>query len=249
MFKLSNFIIVHNKSNVAELVNEYHIRREKVKIIPHGNYSIFLNTELGKKEAREKIGICLDKKIILFFGNIRPGKGLETAISAFKMLKDCTDSMFLIVGKVSKNYDIGWLRKELENEFLKSRIVFRNNFISDEFIESYYKASDIILVPYENAFESGVLRYAFSCGVPVIASDIDIFKEFAVDMENCLIFKRGDARDLSEKIRVLLTDRLLAEKISMNARELSNQKWDWMESAYKTKEVYELLRVEKYEDR
>lgn len=238
MYKICNCLIVHNKANKNLLMNKYLILGDKIKIVEHGNYNYFLDSDLKKDEAREKIGVLQDKKIISFLGNIRSGKGLETLIEALKYLDANSNVLLLIAGKVSQGFNFNLIKTKINNEALKDKVIIHDYFIDDNLIEYYYKSSDVIVVPYEKISESGVLRYAFSCGLPTIVSDIEEFKEFAIDSENCLIFRAGDTVDLAKKLKMVLENEKIAKKIAHNAKKLSDNEWDWKKSALKTEEIY-----------
>jgi glycosyltransferase involved in cell wall biosynthesis len=238
MYKLCNRIIVHNQPNKDLLISECNIADYKIKVVPHGNYNLYLDPTLMKNEAREKIGLPKEERIVLFFGNIRPGKGIETLISAFKLLRAQKNAALLIAGKVSSDYDFDIIKSKISDESLKDRVILRNYFIADDLIENYYKSSDVVVVPYEHVYESGVLKYAFSCGVPTIISDLKEFSDFTKDGENCLLFKAGDPKNLAEKLRAVLENENLAKKIAANAKELSDVKWDWHKIALSTREIY-----------
>lgn len=242
MYKFCNCIIAQNESNKRFLINRCLIPGKKIKIVVHGNYNRFLDSELQRDKARERIGVAKDKKIILFFGNIRPGKGLETLISALKLLITKANFLLLIAGKVARGYNFSLIKTEINTGILKDKVIIRDYFIDDNLVESYYKSSDVVLVPYEQVYESAVLRYGFSCGMPTIASNLKEFLEFAIDGENCLIFRAGDPVDLAKKLKMVLENENIAKKIAQNAKILSDNDWDWQKSAYRTKEIYEELQ-------
>jgi D-inositol-3-phosphate glycosyltransferase len=242
MYKFCNCIIVHNKANKDLLINEAFIPDNKIRVVAHGNYNHFLSSELHRDDAREKIGLPMNKKLILFFGNIRPGKGLETLISAIKLINIKEKILLIIAGKVARNYDLSIIKTEIITGILKNKVILRDYFIEDDLIEYYYKSANVVVVPYERIYESGVLRYAFSCGMPTIVSNLKEFSEFAVNGENCLIFKAGDPIDLSDRLMEVLQNEDIAKKIAYNAKKLSDNEWDWRNFASKTKSIYEILQ-------
>lgn len=241
MYQLCTIIIVHNEANKYLLVKQCRIQENKIRIIAHGNYNYFLNPTIQKSDARDKINLPKDKTIILFFGNIRPGKGIETLLTAFKTFRDKMNVLLLIAGKISRGYTLDQIKSEIDKVDATNNVILRNYFIENSLIECYYKASDIVVVPYEYGYESGVLRYAFSCGVPTIISNLKEFSQFAADGENCLIFRVKDADHLAEKINFILDNPPIAQKIAYNAKKLSDSEWAWIHSAHQTKKVYEQL--------
>ena len=240
-YRLSNIIVVHNLANKDLLIKQFNISPDKIKIVIHGNYNPFLDPTLSKYKARQRIGIPKGKKVILLFGSIRPGKGIETVIKALKLIKNKTNILLLIAGKPGSGYRMETIEKEINEKNLKDNVILRDHFIEDRLVESYYKSSDVVIVPYEFVYESGVLRYAFSCGSPTVISNLKEFSEFAENGKNCLTFKSGNPADLAKKITVILGDFVVAQKIAFNAKKLSDNEWNWEKSAYETKKIYEKL--------
>ena len=238
LFNLSHAIVAHNLVNETTLIRKYGIKKRKIKIVPHGNYNVFLKSNVTKKQSRERIGVSKNGNIILLFGSLRQGKGIDTVVKAFKNLIKYKHATLLMAGKPARGYDIEKVKKELKNEILKSKVILRDYFIEEDKVEYYYKASDIVLVPYDNVYESGVLRFAFSCGIPTIVSNVKEFAHSVKNGENCLVFKSGNAKDLVYKITILLNNPQLAEQIARNAKRFSDEKWDWAQIALETKNIY-----------
>jgi glycosyltransferase involved in cell wall biosynthesis len=239
-YALSDGLIVHNEQNSQDLIQLFGIDENKISIIPHGNYNYFLS-DIHKSNARALLALPQDKMILLLFGNIRAGKGIETTIEALNILKDKNKVMLLIAGKVSRGFDLDEMMSLIKYNKLEKIVLVRNEFINDELVEAYYKSSDIAIVPYEQGYESGVLKYAFSCGIPVVISDLKEFSEFSRDGETCFTFRAGDHVQLADKLQLLLDNETLRKKISLNAKKLSDTEWHWESSAFKTRSFYEKI--------
>ncbi|MFA5119236.1 MAG: glycosyltransferase family 4 protein [Candidatus Omnitrophota bacterium] len=237
LYRFSNCIIVHNKSNKDILTKSLGIVETKIRIIAHGNYNYFLKN-INKLEARAKVGLSLNKKILLLIGNIRKGKGVETSVSSLKFLRPNDNVILLIAGKLSKGFDINKLNEVILKNNLQKSVLLKTGFIEDSMLEYFYRCADIVLVPYEEAYESGVLKYAFSCELPVIVSNLKEFSDFAKDGDNCLIFDSGNAEDLSSKIEILLKDGNFAKSLASNAKQYSDKEWGWNDVAKKTVKIY-----------
>lgn len=240
MYRLSDMVIVHNNANLALIERKFGVPKKKIKIIPHGNYNYFMRS-ITKDEARQKLNLPMDKKILLIFGNLRDGKGIETSFEALRYLDGRDDYIVLVAGKVSKGFDFDRLIANIHQRGLDKKVILRTGFISDDLVEYYYKSADICLVPYQTGYESGVLRYAFSCCTPVIASDLKEFSEILQDKENSLICKSGDPIDLAKKIECLLDNAQLSQKLALNAKEISDKDWGWEKIADITMSVYSEL--------
>ncbi|GAG47505.1 unnamed protein product, partial [marine sediment metagenome] len=148
------------------------------------------------------------------------------------------DIILLIVGKPARDYNMQKVKDAIRND---SRIILREHFIADEDIQFYYKASDIVCLPYQKIYNSAVLKHSFSFGSVCVLSDLEEFSSFAKDMVNCSIFDRNSPKDLAEKIKKVIKDKQLYKRLSQNSKEYSNKHWDWHNCAIKTKKVYDLF--------
>ncbi len=238
-YRIPDSLIVHNRQNSVDLQEKFGIKADRISVIPHGNYNYFLK-DTSQKDARKRLGLPDNKKIILLFGNIRAGKGIETAVSALSYMNK-TGVLLLIAGKVSRGFDFEGLQTLIRQKGLEQNVQIRDAFIEDGLVEAYYRSGDVVAVPYIEGYESGVLKYAFSCGRPVIVSDLPEFAEYAADGENCLIFRKGDDRHFAEKLAMLLDSESLRHRVSMNAKRLSDSEWSWERCARQTRKVYENL--------
>jgi glycosyltransferase involved in cell wall biosynthesis len=238
---LSDRVLAHNSANIELFQLDFGLEQAKLRLIRQGNMNDFLHSEMTKEQARRQINLPLDKKIILVFGNIREGKGTETALKAFAALPDKTGALLLLAGKPMRGYDVSVIETVLASRGMAGHYEKRFQFIEDKDLEAYYKSVDIVLVSYEKIYTSAVFCFAFSCGGTVVVSDIPEFTDFARDGENCLVFKVGDAEDLALKMARLIADPGLCRKIGLGAKAYADQSWAWEETARTLKNIYQEL--------
>ena len=145
---------------------------KKAKFVPHPLYDNF-GEKISKQEARKKIGIDEDLKIVLFFGFIRKYKGLDLLFEAIKLLKDkdvIGNMKFLIAGEFyedRKSYD-----EQIEKLDIKNRLILRTDFIPDSEVKNYLCAADVVIQPYRNATQSGVTPLAYHFEIPMIVTNV-----------------------------------------------------------------------------
>src|SRR5262249_13883551 len=141
------------------------------------------NTTLSSIEAKRQLGIGKDEKVLLFFGNIAPYKGLEYLIAAFdELLKEDGSYRLLIVGK-PKGPESYWneVRRSIERSKIADHIIAKIEYVPDEETELYFKAADVLILPYAHVFQSGVLFLGYSFGLPAIAADVGSMKEEIIE--------------------------------------------------------------------
>jgi len=204
--------VVHSESDKKLISKIYGISEKKISIIPHGIYDHYKKIE----SAKEKIGIN-ENFAILFFGLLRPYKGVKYLIKAFEMLPDevIGKSRLLIVGET-------WEDKEsvklVENSIYKNKITIINRYVSDDEISLYFSASDVLVLPYTRASQSGVAHIAMAFGLPIVASKVGGLEEALSRYDGTYFVNPKNARNIRDAI-------LKAYKVSKTYNPPDNLKW------------------------
>lgn len=130
--------------------------------------------------------------VALFFGHVRPFKGLDIALEAWKQLK--SDVLLLVAG------EIWWKEEERYRKLaepLGDRVRFETRFIPDAEIADYFAAADVVLAPYRREAQSGVVMTSFHFGRPVIATNVGGIPEVVEDGVNGLLVPSEDPAALA----------------------------------------------------
>ena len=159
---------------------------------------------IDKVKAKNMLGVK-ESKVVLFFGFIRKYKGLDILIKSMEhIFKKDSDMKLLIAGEC---YDDKERYQDLINKSkYKGQIEWVEDFIPDSEISKYFSASDIVVLPYMSASQSGIIPLAYHYNKPVITSNIDSLVEVVQENKTGYIFERGDAIDLSLKISSFFND-------------------------------------------
>ncbi|HQV99317.1 MAG TPA: glycosyltransferase [Bacteroidia bacterium] len=151
----------------------------KKKFIPHPVYNIF-GQAIPKSEARKKLSIQNDEKLILFFGFIRSYKGLDLLIEAMSdpALRDLNVKL-LIAGEFYEDRK-PYLDKiaSIENG---DRFILHTEFIGKESVKNYFCAADLIVQPYKSATQSGITQIAYHFGRPMLVTNVGGLAEIVTD--------------------------------------------------------------------
>ena len=231
---MADKIIVHNTVSAKEVI-ELGLTNEPV-IIPHGNYLPFIESVKGKDKNESS------PLNILFFGQIKEVKGLEILLNALGEVKaDSTFVKLTIAGKI-------WKDNPKKYEQLIQRLGIDNmvechyNYIPNEEVGSYFKNTDLVVLPYKKIYQSGVLLLSMSYGRPVLVSDLEAFTEIIEDNENGFIFKQNSAEDLARKLEYICNNKEQLDLVASNANQLLVDKFDWIKIGVQTIEkVYSIL--------
>jgi len=197
-YHLSDHLFVHTDKMKQELVEQFAVSASSVSEIPFGINNSLPATDLTLSQARKRLGIAPSEKVILFFGNIAPYKGLEFLVQAFqKLIKEQSGFRLVIAGR-PKDCDAYWspLHSSLQEHIRNGEIILKLEYIPDEETEIYFKAADVLVLPYTHIYQSGVLFLGHSFGLPVLASDVGSLKDDIVAGETGFIFRPSDSDDL-----------------------------------------------------
>lgn len=170
--QLSTKIIVHCDYARDALAKAF-FRRRKVYTLPHPNYITAYPNTVSKSEARTQLNIPEDKRVILFQGAIRPYKGINLLVDAFKRI-DGDHLTLLIAGKPDRSAPSEAIQALAEGD---ARIKIFPYYIPDDELQIYFNAADLAVLPYTNVLSSGSALLAMSFGCPIIAPAIGCLPE------------------------------------------------------------------------
>jgi glycosyltransferase involved in cell wall biosynthesis len=212
-YRLSDHIFVHTEQMKRELVEEFGAREQRVSVIPFGINNAVRNTSLTENDARRRLNIVDGKKTILFFGNITPYKGLEFLIAAFEQILARREDYHLVIAGRPKNSESYWntIREAVHEQVRAGRVLLRAEFIPDDETEVYFKAADVLVLPYVQIYQSGVLFLGYSFGLPVLASDVGSLRDEVVEGKTGFVFKPGNPADLARAIERYFASDLYAD--------------------------------------
>jgi glycosyltransferase involved in cell wall biosynthesis len=192
------------------------------------------------------LGIRDTEKTLLFFGQITPYKGLDYLVEAFqKNSGEHDDNRLIIAGRPKPGWEAYWrsVEKAIQEDVSSGRILVRAEFIPDSDIEVYFKAADILVLPYRHIYQSGILFLGYSFGLPVLAADVGSLKEEIVEGETGFVFQPDDPADLAKSI-----DRYFASDLFANLknrrekiRDFANRRHSWDTVSDLTMHVYSEL--------
>jgi D-inositol-3-phosphate glycosyltransferase len=245
-YRLADHIFVHTQKMKDELVKVFGVSESAATVIPYGINNAVPITNLTSAEARRQLGIGEGEKTILFFGNIRPYKGLEHLVAAFEEIVS-KDSHYrlIITGWRMKGFDKYWEQIEPAIRRLADRgkITLKAEFIPDEEVEIYFKSADVLVLPYNKIFQSGVLFLGYSFGVPAIATDVGSLREDIIEGRTGFLCKPRDPGDLARTIKRYFNSDLFKNLDSgrKEIRDYVNVRHSWNSVATITHRVYSSL--------
>ena len=183
------------------------------------------------------------EKAALFFGQIAPYKGLEYLVAAMtELAKQNREPRLIIAGKVKQGCAEYWekIRHQVVQGGIREKVIENIRFIPDKEVELYFKAADVVVIPYTDIFQSGVPFLAYSFGLPIIASDVGSLREDIVEGETGFICKPKDPADLAKCIDTYFSSELYRqlEKRRQEIQDFANRKYSWTKVGEITRAVY-----------
>jgi len=210
-YRLADHIFVHTEKMREELITEFGVQARMVSVIPFGINNAVPNTDVTPEEAKRHLGIKPSDKTILFFGRISQYKGLEFLASAFRQLvaKD-PNYRLLIAGKSERDSEsyLETVQQTIQHEIAVGRVIQKIEFIPDKDTELYFKAADVLALPYTQVYQSGVLFLGYSFGLPVVATDVGSVCDDVVVGRTGYLCKPEDAQGLADAIETYFDSEL-----------------------------------------
>jgi len=166
---------------------------------------------------------------ILNFGRIVPSKGIHFLIDAVKQLQITHPIHLTIAGEGQPYFDLSEIKSY---EFI-------NRFITNEEIVTLIKECDVVVLPYTSASQSGIPMTVFAFNKPIIASNIDGFKEVIDNFETGILVDHLDKDSLAKSIEIFLSDSNLKSKMRENIKnKYTSGDFSWPSIAAKTVDFY-----------
>jgi glycosyltransferase involved in cell wall biosynthesis len=183
-------------------------------ICSHPVYNMFSAAGFPKTDAKNQLGISPDKKVLLFFGIVRPYKGLETLIHALALLHPRGIKPTLIVAGEFWQ-DKSSLLNLIEKVNIMEQVLIEDRYILDQEIPTYFSAADIFVAPYRKGTQSGAVKLALGFNLPVVLSQT-IADPAILNLENypVYIMPPDDPIELANPLEIALRD--LKEKTGVS---------------------------------
>ena len=234
----------------AEILREiYAVPDAKIDVIPHGIPDIpFADSE----DSKAQFGLQ-GRKVLLTFGLLGPGKGIEHAIEALpEIVRRHPDAVYLILGathphlvaREGESYRLG-LERLADERGVKEHVIFYNRFVSLDELTEFIGATDIYLTPYLNEAQitSGTLAYVFGAGKAVVSTPYWHARELLDDGRGILVPFR-DPPAIAEGVCAFLDDPELLARTRVQAYQLGRE-MIWPAVARHYLNVFQQARVDR----
>jgi len=174
MARISDLVLVHSQTARDRACELYRIEdAAKMHVWPHPSYIGCYPDEVTREDARQQLGFAGHQTVYLCFGRVEAYKGLDDLLRYFVSLDD-PDCVLLIAGNPSDPSDAEALEALRGND---QRVRLDLRFIPDEQVQTYFRAADLVLLPFRNILTSGSVRLAQTFGKPCLTFDVGELRE------------------------------------------------------------------------
>lgn len=189
--------ILHAKEEAKELLK---IKKDaRYTVTPHPTYNMFRFEGMSKQEARKKIGISEDEKLLLFFGFVRPYKGLKHLLNAIPLINKKLEKVKLLVVGDFDN-DRQTYSEIIERLGISSNVIIKDGYTPDREVEKYFAACDLVVLPYESATQSGIVQIAYGFEKPVVVTEVGGLPDVVTDQKTGYVVPPMQPRALADAI-------------------------------------------------
>ena len=240
-YRLAHAVVAHNQLSRAELVGRLNVSPDKIAVIPHGNYLHMLAPMPKPEEAKARLEIPADAKVLLFFGQIKDVKGLDLLVQAMSdVLKKHPEALLLIAGKLWKT-DFSLYQNKIDELGIADSCRKHIRYIKDDEVPLYYASAELVVLPYRHIYQSGVVLMAMSYGKAVLVSDIPGMTEIVSKGVNGFVFHQGDVGDLAIQINAALDEDDVRAHLAQQGYLHVRDKYDWLAIGESTGKCYETV--------
>lgn len=230
MVRQSKHVVVHGEGLKQMVLDRYKKSANCVHVLSHPAIHRYADLARRQKMARRQADGTVR---VLLFGRIFAYKGLEYLIRAEAILKDLLPNLRITV---AGRGDDPWVFQPLMGEAVRYDI--RNRFIEDAEVAQLFLDADIVVLPYTEASQSGVLNLAAAFGKPVIVTDVGELRATVQPNGLGMVVPPRDAEQLARAIRILAENGELRSNFGTNALEWATGANSPMQVGAKAAAVY-----------
>lgn len=211
------------------------VERDLLSLLPSAKYKRvalpmfdLFHDRIPKREARKQLDIT-DEKVIMFFGYIRPYKGLHILIDAMKIVKKKMNIRLLVCGEYygdEEKYRAHMKEADIENV----TTVF-SDYIPNEKVHIFFSAADVVVQPYISATQSAIAQIAYFFSSPIIATNVGALPEVVINEKSGLIVPPNNPQQLADAILRFYHEEMEAKLTAGASEERKKYTWDAMVDA------------------
>lgn len=230
-------VIVHTPGLAQEAVAGSGISPQKVHAIPQGTLGVFQRQDVSAPEARRVLGIEAPGPLLLFFGLIKPYKGLQYLLQAMpRVRQEFPSAHLLIAGEPMQR--VAAYQKLIDALGIGNSVSLRLRYVPLAEVHYYFCAADLVVLPYARCSLSGVLTMAFSYARPVVVTSVGGLPEAVEEGRTGFIVPPRSPEALAQAICRGLRQPALLQQMGLEGRQRQEELCSWSRVAFQTCQLY-----------
>lgn len=201
---LASGFVIHSEADRGPIEGRYHLGRRPSAVVPHGPFDHHVQASSPDPDGASIGRVAPPEAVnLLFFGLIRPFKGLEDLVDAFDGLSDDEiDAYWLtVVGETWEGWDLPIERIAASRH--RDRITLVNRWVDDTEVGKFFAAADAVVLPYHRSSASAPASVAMSHGLPLVITAVGGLPAAVADYQGAILVPPSDAAGLRDAIRLL----------------------------------------------
>jgi glycosyltransferase involved in cell wall biosynthesis len=237
LYALADRLICHDADAAVLLATEFGVSPDRIDVIPHG--PMFASADhMDQRRAKELLGFRHDQCLVLCQGIIRPYKGVDLLVDAWREVCAVAGNPILAIVGTGDRTVLEDVESRVRAHGVGARVRLDFRFVSVEELARYHNAADILVYPYREITTSGALMTGILWGKPVIAADLAPFRELLTEGRDALLFPPGDTAALARALVRVTCDERFRRNLSENAERSRRNLPGWNDIAAKTFACY-----------
>ncbi len=228
-------IVICHSRNEKELLSNFSLPDEKIRIVPAGVDFKSFETIPSPDRFREFYNI--NERIILYVGRLASNKGLKHLIDAMpNIISQFKDTTLVMIGEDEGQRKM--LEERAEKLNIKDKVVFTGHITDDELFRSAYSACDVFVLPSEYEAFGLVLLEAMACEKPCVATNVGGVPEVLDEGKTGMLVEYGNSDKLAKAIIELLGDENKRKNMGRAGRERVKANFTWPNIVDQLERIY-----------
>jgi glycosyltransferase involved in cell wall biosynthesis len=226
VYRTFSVVFLHGEQNRKAFLERFPIDADRTRVIPHGNESLFLRLADAGGDLRSRYRLDPAEPVALFFGGLRPSKGILDLVDAFAAMPPGTPGRLLVVGHPA-GVDPAMVVERAATAGIADRVLVDGRYLPLEEVGPLLRSCTFVVLPYRSATASGVLQVAFAFARPVVATALGALAEDVDHGITGLLVQGGDDDGLARAMASLLDDPARAETMGVAAAAAAATRFGW----------------------
>jgi glycosyltransferase involved in cell wall biosynthesis len=240
IYGLADRLICHSESMRRQVSEEFAIPAGRIEVIPHGPLLAPRN-QLSRPEARARLGLPDGPILVLTLGIIKPYKGIPFLLDAWAELGRQPGDALLVVAGTGPADLLAGLQAQAEKLGLGDGVRFDFRYLSQEDLDAYHEAADILVYPYQSITTSGALLTGLARRKSIVATRLAAFEDLLCDGETACLVEYGDTAGLAGVLARWIEDPSERARYAQATARLVESDLSWDTISRRTRDCYESL--------